>query len=63
MSKSKRSRGSNQKEQRIHRVSSEGKTRLDKYKHLMYDEDVYDSDEFLESLTAKSKIYSKHEPK
>jgi hypothetical protein len=60
MSKSKSSRG---KEQRIHRVNSEVKTRLDKYKHLVYDEDVYDSDEFVESLTAKSKIYSKQEPK
>lgn len=63
MSKSKRSRGNYSKEQRIHRVSSEGKTRLDKYKHLVYDEDVYDSDEFVESLSAKSKIYSKQEPK
>lgn len=63
MSKSNRSRGNNSKEQRIHRVSSEGKTRLDKYKHLVYDEDVYDSDEFVESLSAKSKIYSKQEPK
>ena len=63
MSKSKRSRGNNSKEQRIHRVNSEVKTRLDKYKHLVYDEDVYDSDEFIESLTAKSKIYSKQEPK
>lgn len=63
MSKSKRSRGNFQKEQRVHRVSSEGKTRLDKYKHLLYDEDVYDSDEFAESLTAKSKIYSKHDSK
>lgn len=63
MSKSKRSRGNYSKEQRIHRVSSEGKTRLDKYKHLVYDEDVYDSDEFIESLTSKSKIYSKQEPK
>ena len=63
MSKSKRSRGNLSKEQRIHRVSSEGKTRLDKYKHLVYNEDVYDSDEFVESLSAKSKIYSKQEPK
>ena len=62
MSKSKRSRGYS-KEQRIHRVSSESKTKLDKYKHLLYNEDVYDSDEFVESLTAKSKIYSKHEIK
>tara|TARA_Y100000022_G_C13079195_1_gene296973 strand:+ start:178 stop:318 length:141 start_codon:yes stop_codon:yes gene_type:complete len=40
----------------------EDKTRLDKYKHLLYDEDVYDSDEFHESLTAKSKIQSKIKP-
>ena len=40
----------------------EDKTRLDKYKHLLYDEDVYDSDEFQQSLTAKSKIHSKIKP-
>ena len=55
MSKSNNSRRSNQKE-RMRRVG-EDKTRLDKYKHLLYDEDVYDSDEFHESLTAKSKKY------
>ncbi len=60
MSKSNNSRRSNQKE-RMRRVG-EDKTRLDKYKHLLYDEDVYDSDEFQQSLTAKSKIHSKIKP-
>ena len=60
MSKSNNSRRFNQKE-RMRRVG-EDKTRLDKYKHLLYDEDVYDSDEFHKSLTAKSKIQSKIKP-
>ena len=44
----------------MRRVGSD-KTKLDKYKHLLYDEDVYDTDEFHPSLTAKSKIYSKQQ--
>ena len=60
MSKSNNSRRSNQKE-RMRRVG-EDKTRLDKYKHLLYDEDVYHSDDFQHSLTAKSKIHSKIKP-
>ena len=60
MSKSNNSRRSNQKE-RMRRVG-EDKTRLDKYKHLLYDEDVYDSDEFQQSPTAKPKIHSKIKP-
>ena len=59
MSKSNNFRRSNQKE-RMRRVGSD-KTKLDKYKHLLYDEDVYDTDEFHQSLTAKSKIYSKQQ--
>ena len=60
MSKSNNSRRSNQKE-RMRRVG-EDKTRLDKYKHLLYDEDVYDSDEFQQSLNEKKKIHSKIKP-
>ena len=53
MSKSNNSRRSNQKE-RMRRVG-EDKTQLDKYKHLLYDEDVYDSDEFHRVTNCKIK--------
>ena len=33
-------------EKRVRRVSSEGKTKLDKYKHLLYNEDLYDDEMF-----------------
>ncbi len=44
---------------RMRRVPSDDRTRLDKYKHLVYNEDVYDSEEFLEDLAAKSRIQRK----
>ena len=42
-------------EKRMRRVPSEDKTRLDKYKHLVYNEDIYESEEFLDALDKKSK--------
>ena len=33
-------------EKRMRRVPSEDKTRLDKYKHIVYNEDMYESEEF-----------------
>ena len=49
-------------EKRMRRVPSEDKTRLDKYSHLMYNEDMYESEEFLDALDKKSKIQRKHKP-
>ena len=44
----------------MRRVGSD-KTKLDKYKHHIYDEDVYDSEEFIEHLNVKSRIQRKPE--
>ena len=41
-------------EKRMRRVPSEDKTRLDKYKHLVYNEDIYESEEFLDALDKKN---------
>ena len=49
-------------EKRMRRVPSEDKTRLDKYQHLLYNEDMYESNEFLNDLDKKSKIQLKHKP-
>ena len=49
-------------EKRMRRVPSGDKTRLDKYSHLMYNEDMYESEEFLDALDKKSKIQRKHKP-
>jgi|TARA_B110000908_G_scaffold172118_1_gene237781 hypothetical protein len=53
---------SNDRDRRIRRVPSDNKTRLDKYKHLIYDEEVYESDEFMDDLDKKSKIQRKQKP-
>jgi len=50
-----------QRGRRMRRVPSETKTKLDKYKHHIYDEDVYDSEEFIEHLNVKSRIQRKPE--
>ena len=49
-------------EKRMRIVPSEDKTRLDKYKHLVYNEEMYESEEFLDDLDKKSKIQRKHKP-
>ena len=42
-------------EKRMRRVPSEDKTSLDKYKHIVYNEDIYESEEFLDALDKKVK--------
>ena len=49
-------------EKRKRRVPSDIKTRLDKYQHIMYNEDTYDSEEFYDALDKKSKIQRKLKP-
>ncbi len=49
-------------EKRMRRVPSEDKTRLDKYSQLLYNEDAYESNEFLNALDKKSKIQRKQKP-
>ena len=49
-------------EKRMRREPSDIKTRLDKYQHIMYNEDTYDSEEFYDALDKKSKIQRKLKP-
>ena len=49
-------------EKRMRRVPSDIKTRLDKYQHIMYNEDMYESEEFYDALDKKSKIQRKLKP-
>ena len=46
-------------EKRMRRVPSDIKTRLDKYQHIMYNEDMYESEEFYDALDKKSKMCKK----
>ena len=49
-------------EKRMRRVPSDIKTRLDKYQHIMYNEDMYESEEFYDALDKKSKIQRNLKP-
>lgn len=37
-------------EKKVRMIDSEGKTKLDKYKHLLYDEDLYEDDDFYDEF-------------
>ena len=44
---------------RVRKVESDVKTRLDKYKHMLYDENIYESDDFYDQPHI-TKINRKH---
>tara|TARA_B100000073_G_scaffold340817_1_gene341172 strand:- start:380 stop:571 length:192 start_codon:yes stop_codon:yes gene_type:complete len=46
-------------EKRVRRVESEGKTKLDKYKHLLYDDESYDDEIYDEICYHTHKIHRK----
>ncbi len=46
-------------EKRVRRVESEGKTKLDKYKHLLYDDGSYDDEVYDELCYHTHKIHRK----
>lgn len=46
MSKKRNRTSHGDNEERVRRCESEGKTKLDKYKHLLYNDDLYDDDLF-----------------
>ena len=48
--KSNRSHRDYDGEKRVRMCDSEGKTKLDKYKHLLYDEDLYEDDDFYDEF-------------
>ena len=46
-------------ERRVRRLDSEDKTKLDKYKHLIYDDTLYEDDDFYDEFHT-TKIQKTH---